>query len=79
MLRLIGFILKNDDDELEAHPVSTKSTSTKLKAFLLTVALKIHIKTYHEEIIFVLVEHHIEQTFLIMPKKYVVIFVVLKF
>lgn len=41
MLRLIGFILKNDDDELEAHPVSAKSTSTKLKAmFLMTVAFK---------------------------------------
>lgn len=30
MLRLIGFILKNDDDELEVHPVSAKSTSIRI-------------------------------------------------
>lgn len=35
MLRLIGFILKNDDDELEAHPVSAKSTSIKCENTLI--------------------------------------------
>lgn len=42
MLRLFGFILKNDvddddvDDVIEAHPVSAQSTSIKLKHSYLT-------------------------------------------